>query len=112
MGKPNFQRLAELGQLPDYIKPTVNEALAQVDAMRKEKKEELVEDIKGELEVPKKFEEMTKRELVEILEDMKLDTKGNKKELIDRIEENNQVKNTVEIGTAGSTGEFVDDIIK
>ncbi len=41
MGQPNFQRLAELGQLPDYVKPTFNEAIAQVDAMRKEKAKEV-----------------------------------------------------------------------
>lgn len=51
MGKPNFQRLAELGQLPDYISPTVDQALAQVDAMRKEKKEvEVIEKKDEEIE--------------------------------------------------------------
>lgn len=48
MGRPNFQRLAELGQLPDYISPTVDQALAQVDAMRREKKEVRVAEEKVE----------------------------------------------------------------
>lgn len=107
MGKPNFQRLAELGQLPDYITPTVNEALAQVDAMRKEKK--VVEKVEEET---KKLEDMTKAELCAILEDMKLETKGNRKELIARIKENEQIKNVKEVEPTGTPGEFVDPLLK
>lgn len=46
MGRPNFQRLAELGQLPDYVKPTFDEAIAQINAQKKEKAREVKEEAK------------------------------------------------------------------
>jgi hypothetical protein len=75
MGKPNFQRLAELGQLPDYISPTVDQALAQVDAMRKEKKETVIE---------KKIEESEKK-VAEIVVEKPKRSQSKKEEFIDNL---------------------------
>ena len=64
MGKPNFQRLAELGQLPDYVKPNFNEALAQINAERKDKKEKK-EEIKKAIKKEKETKEVKKEKKVE-----------------------------------------------
>ncbi len=57
MGRPNFQRLAELGQLPDYIKPTVDEALTQVNATKKKaKKAKKIKEAKGKVKEEAKKE--------------------------------------------------------
>jgi len=118
MGRPNFQRLAELGQLPEYITPSFNEALAQVDAMNKTKKAEEekqklinegIENVSDEA-TRESLEEKSKRELIIICKEKGVEI-GSKEEMINNIlgpvVEKVEVKEEEE-----KPGEFVDPLLQ
>lgn len=127
MGHPNWQRLAELGQLPDYMKGELpvsfTEANEQARRSRglepnKEPAEEMkditeivdetkVEEVSQD-DVRKELEKKSKKELQQICADNKLDVNGNKEELIERILVPREEKKEEE----EKTGEFVDSLLQ
>lgn len=119
MGRPNFQRLAELGQLPDYMKPTFNQAIAQVNAMNKKKKEVEEKQIKEDAvieevstsTVEEELLSQSKSELRRICEQKGLDNSGSKEELIERILSPSKVEEVKEKEDE-KPGEFVDSLLQ
>jgi len=112
MGQPNFQRLAELGQLPDYMK---SEAQALIDVNEKAQKKTKKE---AEIKEEKIIEGPTKKELQAKLTELGLSTVGNKEELAARIkefeieeEEEMEEQKSEEGSEEKKAGEFVDESV-
>ena len=99
MGSPNFERLAELGKLPEEFRGRVSDAVMEVaDKKKKEVEESNEEDL---MKKPK-------LELIKMCEDLGIDPQGNKKDLIEAIE--NSKKEEVE--TKEESVAFEDDLLK
>lgn len=116
MGRPNYQRLAELGQLPEHMKPIVSADIVDannnaIEAKESEPNKEF-ENIESVISDSKE-EDLSKksnRELRNILEEKGLDsTYAKNKELIKRIltPEVKEEEKKEEV-----TGEFVDQLLQ
>lgn len=97
MGSPNFERLAELGKLPEEFRGKVPEAVMEVADKKKKEIEEKVED-----DLMRK----SKVELVQMCDDLGIEAEGNKKELVEAIEK-------AKVKEEDKDGEvFQDDLLK
>lgn len=126
MGHPNWKRLAELGQLPDYMKEQVTPDIlsANQQSLRTKNEEpnkevEQIESAIGEVtseDVRAELEKKTNKELMQILEEKGLDSKYEQKNvLIDRILEGKkveEVETTEEKVESEKVGEFIDDLLQ
>lgn len=126
MGKPNWLRLAELGQLPEYMKDQLPASYSEANENARRSKSlepnkepaEEMKDIEQIVDETQKIEEVTKTdvrkdlekkskgELQRICVDNGLETTGNKEELIERI------LAPVEKVEEEQKSEFVDELLK
>ena len=91
MGKPNFARLAELGQLPDYAKPSEEvktEKSALADKTREHDKKvadetAAIKEVAGE-----KFDSMLKKDLIVEAKKLGLPSGGTAAEIKERLKAN------------------------
>lgn len=126
MGRPNWLRLAELGQLPDYMKDQLPASFSEANENARRSKsiepnkepveemkdiEQIVEETQNLEEVTtqdvrKELEKKSKVELQQICVDNGLETTGKKEELIERI------LAPVEKVEEEQKGEFVDELLQ
>lgn len=126
MGQPNWKRLAELGQLPDYMKNEVTVDILEThqNSLKNKNNEpnrepevehkniqEIVEETQIQEvpkdEVRKELEKKSKKELQEILTVAGLDANGSKEELIEKI-----LSPSIEVEKEEKNGEFIDSLIQ
>lgn len=137
MGKPNWQRLAELGQLPDYIKEELPASFSEANenAIRSKNYEpnkgldEVLSDNEDTLLAPdgseidpktitevsdedvlSELQKKSKSDLQKICIESGLDSTGNKEDLIERIlPSKKEVKEETKEET---NSEFIDEILR
>ena len=130
MGHPTWQRLAELGQLPDYMKTEENQALIDandnarsgvsgdvtVNGAKATPKEPVMPSVDttetASIKEAVRLEDKTNAELQGILLNMGLSTTGVKAELIKRINDANTPFIQSASDSESLSGEFIDPLLQ
>lgn len=128
MGHPNWKRLAELGQLPIEMQDKVTADIvdAQNNALKMKRETNAIEEVvvEGEKKAEVILTEedrvmmLSKGEMIAILSEAKLNTTGNRKELVARIMSMPKEEVKVEEVKVGEKiedapqGEFIDELLK